>query len=107
MEIIENCPNDSKRDVFNYVGYILTVFSYFQSYKIQRSWDSSNYINLFSSIKVNNKSYYFFYDLHINYHEVIRSMQKEARITIKAIIKEIKPSHISFDYCEILKVENS
>jgi hypothetical protein len=60
MEIIENCPNDSKRDVFNYVGYILIVFSYFQSYKIQRSWDSSNYINLFSSIKVNNKSYYFF-----------------------------------------------
>jgi hypothetical protein len=29
MEIIENCPNDSKRDVFNYVGYILILFSYF------------------------------------------------------------------------------
>jgi hypothetical protein len=107
MEIIENCLNNSKRDIFNYIGYILTVFSYFVSYDISQSlWASSDYIKLFSSHEVNNKSYYFHHSLHINYHEIIKSIQKEARITIKAIITEIKPLHICFDYCEIIKVEN-
>ena len=108
MEIIENCSNESKRDIFNYIGYILTISSYFISYDISRSlWASSDYIKLFSSHEVNNKRYYFHHSLHINYHEIIKSIHMEARITIKAIITEITPSHISFDYCEILKVENN
>ena len=106
LDIMKNCPNDSERDTFNFIGYILTVSSYFNKYEIKQ-WISGNYINLFSSIRVNDKFYVFHHSLHMNYHEIIKSIHKEARITIKAIITNVTTDSISFDYCEIIKVENS